>query len=90
MDFAKQDKNAMNPEGTISANKGIGIHICSEEEWKLSWMRETRIRCFMQMKLDASRNVRLANKVLFMCSQRSSKKVLPPDAFADPPVTIQI
>ena len=42
--FAEQDVNAK------------VIDVCSKEEWKMIWMRETRIRFFMQMELEACRN----------------------------------
>ena len=40
----------MNPEETVS---GDDVHNCSEGEQKMAWMRETRIRIFMQMELKA-------------------------------------
>ena len=49
--FSEQGENAMNPEGTIS-----GIDVYSEEARKLSWMRETRIRLFIQRELCACRD----------------------------------
>ena len=43
---------AMNPEeGTSSGGKGIDVSICLEEERKLIWMRDTKTRLLMQMKL---------------------------------------
>ena len=49
--FIEQDENVMNPKRTIP-----GTDVCSEEEQKMAWMRETRIGIFMQMKLEACRN----------------------------------
>ena len=49
--FIEQDENAMNPKGKIP-----GTNICSEEERKMAWMRETTIRTFMQMELKACRD----------------------------------
>ena len=43
-------------ESTNSGGKGLGGSICSEEETKLNWMRDTRIRLFMQMELLGSRD----------------------------------
>ena len=43
--------SAMNPEGTYSGKKDIDVSICSGEKRKLSWVRETRTRLFMRMKL---------------------------------------
>ena len=41
IDFAEQDVKAK------------GFDVCSEEERKMVWMRETRIKIFMQMELEA-------------------------------------
>ena len=54
MDLIEEGVNAMNPKGTTSENKDSLIY--SEEELKLSWMRETRIRTFMQMELETCRD----------------------------------
>ena len=43
----------MNPEGTISGND---VPNCSEEERKVTRMRETSFTLFMQMELEACRN----------------------------------
>ena len=51
--FVEQDENAMNSEGAFSRNNVLN---CSEEERKMMWMRETRIRTFMQIELEACRN----------------------------------
>ena len=45
MNFAKQDANA----------KGNDVHYYLEEERKLCWMRETRIKLFMVMELEKCR-----------------------------------
>ena len=69
MNFAKQGKNVTNPEGGF-VNKGSDVPICSEEEWKLSWMRKTRIVIFMKMELEACRDeLAWFNKMLFLRSQ---------------------
>ena len=44
--FVEQGENAIGREETTS---GKDTHCCSEEERKMVWMRETRIRFFMQM-----------------------------------------
>ena len=49
--FGEQSGNAMNPKGSIS-----GYDVCSEEGLKMAWMRETRIRTFIQMKLKTYRD----------------------------------
>ena len=47
MNFFEQDEeNVMHPEGTIS---GDDVHYWSEENRKMAWMREKRIKLFMQM-----------------------------------------
>ena len=46
--FVEQGGNAMNPKGTIP-----GTDVCSDEERKIAWMQETRIRIFMHMELKA-------------------------------------
>ena len=51
--FVEQGKNAMNSEGTISGND---VNYCSEEERKMMWMRETRIRTFTQIELKSYRD----------------------------------
>ena len=48
--FEQGEENVMNLEGTIS---GDGVYYWwSEEDRKMSWMREKRIKLFMQMELD--------------------------------------
>ena len=49
--FIEQGENAINSKGIIS-----GTDVCSEEEGKMTWMRETRIRISMQMELKACRD----------------------------------
>ena len=47
----------MNPEeGTSSGGNGFDVHICSEEERRMPWMRDTKIRLFMQMEVVACRD----------------------------------
>ena len=41
----------MNPEE--ESISGDDVHYWSEEDRKMVWMRETRIRTFMQMELEA-------------------------------------
>ena len=43
-------------EGTSSDNKNCDCSICSLEEIKLTWMRETRISLFMLMQNMACRD----------------------------------
>ena len=51
MNFFEQSEYAMNPvEEFISGNNVLYF---SEEERKMAWMRETRIRSFMQMEHEA-------------------------------------
>ena len=72
--FIEQGENATNPEGT---NSGNDVHCCSEEERKIMWMRETRIRLFMQMKLEACRNeFRLDGKNLRLNTQKLPREGL--------------
>ena len=52
INLAEQAENAMNPEGTIFGND---VPNCSEEERKVTWMRETRVKLFVQMGLEACR-----------------------------------
>ena len=47
--FIEKGENALNRE---EANSGDDAHYCSEEH-KMAWMRETRIRTFMQLELEA-------------------------------------
>ena len=54
-DSGPKGVTAMDPDETNYGKKGIDVSICSEEERKMSWMRETKIRLFMQMELDACR-----------------------------------
>ena len=57
MAFTEHGITTMNPEeGTCSGGKSVGVPICSEEQRKLTWMRDTRIRLFMQMELMACRD----------------------------------
>ena len=49
--FGEQSGNAMNPKASLS-----GPDVCSEEGLKMVWMRETRIRTFIQMKLKTYRD----------------------------------
>ena len=44
--FIEHDENAMNPKGAIA-----GTDVCLEEEGKMTKIRETRIRVFVQMEL---------------------------------------
>ena len=53
MNFFEQGENAMNPKGTIS---GTDVHYCSEEDKKMTFMREKRIKLFMLMELENCRN----------------------------------
>ena len=43
-------------EGTSSGYEGFYDSVCSEEEMKLTWMHDTRIRMFMHMELLACRD----------------------------------
>ena len=53
MNFFERGENAMNPEETIS---GDDVHYHSEENIKMTWMCEKRIKLFMQMELENCRN----------------------------------
>ena len=53
MSFFKQGEDGMNPEGKISGNYA---YYCSEEVIKKTWMREKKIKLFMQLELEACRN----------------------------------
>ena len=53
INFFGQGENAMNSEGGIS---GDNVYYCSEEDRKMAWMREKRIKLFMRMELDSCRN----------------------------------
>ena len=79
--FIEQDENAMNPKGTIP-----GTDICSEEEQKMAWMRKTRIRTFMQVKLEAYRDgsdwlIRCHNCAAYICPEEE----YPPRPLPIPP-----
>ena len=52
MNLFEQGENVMNPENTIT---GDDVHYCSEEDRKMAWMREKRIKVFMHMELDNCR-----------------------------------
>ena len=71
--FIKQDENATNSKGTIP-----GTDVCSEEEQKMAWIPETRIRTFMQMELEACKDevdwlIRCDNCAAYSCpNQRRS------------------
>ena len=55
--FTKHGVAIINTEEEASSGgKGIGVPIRSEEERKLTWMCETRVRLFMQMELVAYRD----------------------------------
>ena len=43
-------------ELSVKMNFAKGIYVCSEEERKMVWMREVRIRLFLQMQLEACRD----------------------------------
>ena len=68
--FIEQDENAMNSKGIIP-----GTDLCSKEEQKTAWMRETRVRTFMQqMKLEACRDkldwlIRCHNCAAYNCPE---------------------
>ena len=53
INFFEQGENAMNSDGGIS---GDNVYYCSEEDGKMAWMREKRIKLFMRMELDSCRN----------------------------------
>ena len=56
-DFTKHGVTAMYPkEGTSSGGDSSEVPTCSEEERKLTWMRDTRTRLFMQMELMACKD----------------------------------
>ena len=45
--FTNHGVTVMRPEeGTIFGGKGIDVSICSDEERKLTWMRDTWLRLF--------------------------------------------
>ena len=50
MNFFQHGENATNTEESIS---GDDVHYWSEVDNKMAWIREPRIRIFMQMKLKA-------------------------------------
>ena len=65
----------MNPEETIS---GDDVHNYSEKEEKMAWMRETRIRIFMQMELKACLHeldwlIKCHNCATYNCSQEECR-----------------
>ena len=41
MNFFEQGENVMNTKGTISGND---VNCCSEENKKMTWMREKRVK----------------------------------------------
>ena len=50
MNFFEQSEYTMYSEEFIS---GDDVHYCSEEEGKMTWMRETRIRIYMPIEFKA-------------------------------------
>ena len=80
--FIEQGENSMNRKGTIS-----GSDVCSEEERKIVFMREKRIKVFMQMELDNCRNdlvwlIRCHNCAADICSEEENPPrplLIPPD-----------
>ena len=83
--FIEQGENAMNSKGTIP-----GTDVCSEEEQKRAWMRETRIKTFMQMELEACRDeldwlIRYHNCAAYNCPEEE----YPPRPLPIPPDYIE-
>ena len=75
----------MSSEGTIP-----GTHVCSEEEQKRAWMRETRIRTFMQVELETCRDeldwlIRCHNCAAYNCPEEE----YPPRHLPIPPDYIE-
>ena len=54
INFFEQGGNAMSPEETTSSEHDV--HYWSEGDRKMAWMREKRIKLFMEMELDNCRN----------------------------------
>ena len=54
VDFFKQGENTMDSEGTITEDDDD--YYCPEEDRKIAWMREKRIKIIMKMELDNSRD----------------------------------
>ena len=76
MNFFEQGENAMNPEGSIYGNDihSLFMFTIVQEERKMTWIRETRIRLFMQMELEVCRNeldwiARIHDCLLNSCSE---------------------
>ena len=83
VNFFEQGENAMNSEGAIS---GDNVYYCSEEDRKMAWVREKRIKLFMQMELNSCRNelgwlIRYHNCSVDNCPE----EVYPPRPLPIPP-----
>ena len=88
MKFFEQGENAKDPEETVS---GDDLFSCSEEAGKMAWMREKRIKVFMQMELDNCRNelgwlIRCHNCSVDNCSEEE----YPPRPLPIPPDYIDL
>ena len=53
--FEQGEENAINPEGTISRDD-VYWYFYSEQHKEMAWMRQKRIKLFMQMELDNCKN----------------------------------
>ena len=81
--FIENTGNAMNRDETIS---GDNVHNCLEEEQKMAWMPETKIRTSMQMELEACLDevdwlIRCHNCAVYNCPENE----YPPRPLSTPP-----